>query len=91
MYEYTWYASKCYEDAMDLNSPAVTCYSGHNYPGEPRSFRWQGEEYEVENILKSWLEPGARCFLVASRGNKSFQLCYNEQQRHWSIVEVVER
>ena len=76
---------------MDLNDLTVKCYSGHTYAEEPCSFRWQGAAYEVEMIEKSWLEPGKRCFRVKTGGNKLFQLCYNEQYRQWSIVEVVRR
>jgi len=76
---------------MDLNDLTVKCYSGYTYAEEPRSFRWQGVAYEVEEIEKSWLEPGKRFFRVKTGGNKLFQLCYNEQHRQWSIVEVVRR
>ena len=65
----------------------VKCYSGHTYAERPLSFIWQGIEYEVEEIEKAWQEPGERWFLVKTRDNKSFQLCYNEAQDEWSITE----
>ncbi|MFC2067130.1 hypothetical protein ACFLUO_08830 [Chloroflexota bacterium] len=76
---------------MDLNNLEVKCYSGHTYAEEPRSFRWQGAEYEVEEIEKAWLELGERCFRVRTRGSKLFQLCYNETDKRWSLIEVVRR
>lgn len=66
----------------------VSCYSGHTYAEEPRSFLWEGVEYEVKEIEKSWQEPGARHFLVRTRDNKLFQLCYNEAEDRWTIIEL---
>ncbi len=74
-----------------MNNLEVTCYSGHTYAEEPRSFRWQGEEYQVEEIEKAWQEPGERHFQVRTGGNKLFQLCYNEAKQRWQITEVVRR
>ena len=36
----------------------VNCYSGQTYAERPRSFLWQGVEYEVREIEKAWLERG---------------------------------
>jgi len=49
----------------------------------------EGIEYEVEEIEKSWQEPGERHFQVRTKDNKKFQLCYNERQKQWSGVEIV--
>ena len=73
---------------MGLNNLKVNCYSGHTYAERPRSFQWQGVEYEIEGIEKAWLEPGKRYFQVRSRGNKLFQLCYNERKQKWSLIEL---
>ena len=32
---------------MELNNLKVSCYSGQTYAERPKSFRWQGMEYEV--------------------------------------------
>ncbi len=74
-----------------MNNPTVKCYSGHTYAQEPRSFRWEGAEYEVVGIEKAWQEPGERHFLVKTGDNKFFQLCYNEAKERWSVIEVVRR
>ena len=73
-----------------MNNLKVNCYAGHTYAERPRSFLWEGKEYEVEEIEKSWQEPEKRCFQVRTRGNKLFQLCYNEGENQWSLVELVE-
>lgn len=70
------------------NNLEVKCYSGHTYAEEPRSFLWEGKEYEVEEIEKAWVEPGERYFQVRTRGNKLFKLCYNETEDQWSLIEL---
>ena len=67
----------------------VNCYSGHTYAEQPRSFLWEGIEREVEKIEKAWLEPGERHFQIRTKDNKLFQLCYNETEDQWSLIEVV--
>ena len=67
----------------------VNCYSGHTYAERPRSFFWQGTEYEVETIEKEWREPGEKYFQVRTGGNKLFRLCYNETDHQWSLTELV--
>ena len=74
---------------MGLNNLEVNCYSGHTYAEEPRSFLWEGIEYEVADIERAWREPGKRCFKVRTRDNKLFQLCYNETEKQWSLIEVL--
>ena len=71
-----------------MDNLKVNCYSGHTYAERPRSFEWQGEEYEVEQIEKAWQEPGERCFRVRTKDNKLFQLCYNERTKQWSLKEL---
>ncbi len=74
---------------MNRNNIKVKCYSGHTYAEEPRSFLWEGMEYEVEKIEKSWQEPGERHFQVRTKDNRLFQLCYNESQKQWTLIELV--
>jgi hypothetical protein len=69
-----------------LNNLIVKCYSGHIYAEEPRSFQWEGVDYDVEEIAGAWQEPGKRLFLVKTRDNKLFQLCYNEAEERWSLI-----
>ena len=76
---------------MGVNNLKVNCYSGHTYAEEPRSFEWEGAEYEVVEVEKVWVGPGVRHFQVRTRDNKLFQLCYNEKEDRWSLIEVVRR
>ena len=72
-----------------MNNLKVNCYSGHTYAERPKSFEWEGREYEVEEIEKAWQEPGERYFQVRTRDNKLFKLSYNEPQNQWSLIELV--
>jgi hypothetical protein len=74
-----------------LENIKVNCYSGHTYAERPKSFVWKGIEYDVEEIEKAWQEPGERYFLVHTRDNKMFKLCYNESQERWTLIELVRR
>ncbi len=74
---------------MRLDNLKVNCYSGHAYAERPRSFLWEGREYEVEEIERAWQEPGERYFQVRTRDNKLFRLCYNELEKQWSLIELV--
>ncbi|MFC1904284.1 hypothetical protein ACFLXT_00750 [Chloroflexota bacterium] len=67
----------------------VNCYSGHTYAERPKSFWWEGVEYEIEEIERAWQEPGERRFQVRTGDNKLFQLCYNKTKDQWSAIELV--
>ena len=71
-----------------MNNLKVTCYSGHTYAERPKSFLWQGIEYEVEEIEKAWQEPGERCFQVRSKDGKLFRLCFKEAEKQWELTEL---
>lgn len=67
----------------------VTCYSGHTYAERPKSFEWQGREYEVKEIEKAWQEPGKKLFKVITNKGEIFELCYNETEDYWPAIEVL--
>ena len=71
-----------------MDNLKVNCYSGHTYAERPESFIWQSIEYKVQQIEKEWREAGERCFRVRTRDNKLFQLCYNETEHNWSLIEL---
>lgn len=72
-----------------MNGLKVNCYSGHTYAQRPKSFTLEGTEYEVKEIEKEWLEPGERHFLVKTRDNKTFKLCYNEAKDQWPLTKII--
>ncbi len=72
-----------------MNNIEVNCYSGHTYAERPKSFVWEEVEYEVEEIERAWVEPEKRLFKVRTGDNKLFQLCYNEMEMQWSLIELL--
>jgi hypothetical protein len=71
------------------DSLKVRCYSGRTYAERPRSFTWEGADYEVTEIETEWRGVGTKNFRVRTGDNKLFQLCYNESQDRWSLTELV--
>ncbi len=75
---------------MESDKPVqVTCYSGRVYADRPASFVWQDEKYEVKEVEKEWQEPGEKHFVVKTKDDRLFELCYHEGQDEWSIIEIV--
>ena len=72
-----------------MDNLKVNCHSGHTYAERPESFLWQGIEYEVDEIERAWQAPGKKHFQVRTKDSKIFQLCYNETEDHWSLIELV--
>ena len=72
----------------------VTCYSGRRYADRPASFVWQGKHYEVNEVVKEWLEPRQKHFTVRARdkkgekGERRFDIYYDEEEDSWSLREV---
>lgn len=64
----------------------VRCFSGRTYAERPVSFRWQGIDYEIQEVEKAWLEPGQRHFQVRTTSNQRFHLWYDEAQAEWSLI-----
>lgn len=88
----SWHSSQGHRaslEGMGLDKLKVNCYSGHTYAERPKSFQWQGIEYEVREIERTWQEPEGKYFQVRTRENKLFQLCYNETEDYWSLTELV--
>ncbi|MFC1897243.1 hypothetical protein ACFLX8_01540 [Chloroflexota bacterium] len=56
---------------------------------EDRCLLWYSIEYEVEKREGTWQEPKERHFHVRTKGNKLFNLCYNETEKDWSLTELV--
>lgn len=71
-----------------MDNLKVNCYSGYTYAERPESFIWQDIEYKVQQIEKEWREPGEKCFRVRTGDKKLFQLCYNETEHNWSLIEL---
>lgn len=67
----------------------VKCYSGYSYPQQPKSFCWQDTEHEVSYVEKEWQEPGKKFFKVRTEDERLFELCYNQINDEWSVIELI--
>jgi hypothetical protein len=78
-----------------MQSPIrVECYSGHTYAQEPRAFEWEGQRYQVEQVVKRWRTPAGPCFRVEVAGISNLKslishfvdLTYLESTDQWTMT-----
>jgi hypothetical protein len=68
-------------------SPDVECYAGSVYPERPKAFQWEGQRYEVLEILQRRREPDGIGFLVRCEPDKRcFDLFYLLVEDQWRIT-----
>ena len=64
----------------------VQAYAGSAYPEKPRSLEWEGQQYEVQEIIHQIREPERLRFLVqCSPEDRLFELYYNLIDENWQI------
>lgn len=71
----------------------VVSYSGSREEEIPLRFLYQGQWWEVVEIVDRWLEgsrraggPVYRYYKVLSQSNRQFILRYNSRQQIWSVL-----
>ena len=57
---------------------------------QPLAFAWQGRRYEIASWGRTWVENGARCFLVMTPANEIFELQFLADGR-WILARALER
>jgi hypothetical protein len=64
----------------------VESYAGSSYPEHPRTFAWEGQQYQVEEIISRSREPeGLRFMVCCSPGDALFDLYYHIEDDDWQI------
>jgi hypothetical protein len=64
----------------------VECYAGASQPETPRRVIWQGEAYQVVDIINRQRQPNRLVFLVrCSPGVALFELTYFFESETWQI------
>jgi hypothetical protein len=67
-------------------TPDVECYAGSAYPERPKAFQWEGQRYEVLEILNQRREPDGIGFLVRCKPDeRRFDLFYSSVEDQWRI------
>ncbi|MDY6846927.1 MAG: hypothetical protein SVP52_07305 [Chloroflexota bacterium] len=66
----------------------VKSYAGSSYPEQPRALVWEGQQYQVQEIVSRSREPEGLRFLVrCSPGNALFDLYYPIEDGDWQIQQ----
>ncbi len=64
----------------------VESYAGSTYPEKPRALEWEGQRYQVQEIIQRSRHPDELAFLVrCSPGDRLFELLYNLIDDNWLI------
>lgn len=67
-------------------SGQVECRSEWTYAQQPRALEWGGRRLEVARVLRQWLAPDGRHFLVACANAALFELIYHEGDDTWRVA-----
>ncbi len=73
-------------DAEAAPRVTVRTYSGHTYAQRPESFTIGEREYSVQEVLKTWREPGKLFFRVTTEEGPTFTLEYDEAGDTWRLA-----
>jgi hypothetical protein len=68
-----------------MSAGVVECYSGQTYAERPLALYWEGERFEITEIISRWRSPGEIHFLVRVGDGRIFNLLYNETEDLWYI------
>lgn len=69
----------------------VRGYSGYKAQEKPRSFIFQGKEYIIDNIEKTWIEEDFSTrerkifFKVKAQDDQAFEISYNPTKDFWLL------
>ena len=66
----------------------VECRSDSEYAERPLALMWNGQRYEVVEILARWRTPGEKIFRVRTSDEKTFELIYREGPDEWKIKNI---
>ena len=63
----------------------VECLSDSEYAERPLALTWNGQRYEVAEILSRWRGPDEKGFRVKTIDGQIFELIYREVPDEWKI------
>lgn len=66
----------------------VECRSDSEYAERPLALTWNGQRYEVAEILARWRAPDEKGFRVRTSDGKIFELTYREVPDAWKIKPI---
>jgi hypothetical protein len=68
-----------------MSSEVVECYSGQTYAERPIALYWEGERFEITEIISRWRSPNEIYFRVSVGDERIFELVYNDAEDVWNI------
>lgn len=63
----------------------VECRSDTEFAERPLAMIWQGQRFEIAEILARWRGPGEKGFRVKTADGQAFELHYREAPDEWLI------
>ena len=66
----------------------VECRSDSEYAERPLALTWNGQRYEVAEILSRWRGPDEKGFRVETTDEQIFELIYREGPDEWKIKQL---
>ena len=66
----------------------VECRSDTEYAERPLSLTWDGNRYEIAEIVARWRGPAERGFRVKTANGLAFDLTYRELPDEWVVQPI---
>ena len=66
----------------------VECRSDSEYAERPLSVTWNGQHYEIAEIVARWRGPGEKGFRVKTTNGQAFDLTYREIPDEWIVQPI---
>jgi hypothetical protein len=63
----------------------VECLSDLEYADRPLALSWQGNRYEIAEIVSRWRGPGEKGFHVRTVDGHFFELTYRDVTDDWHV------
>jgi putative sterol carrier protein len=66
----------------------VECRSDSEYAERPLAITWNGDHYEIAEIVARWRGPSEKGFRVKTANGQAFDLTYREIPDEWIVQPI---
>ena len=66
----------------------VECRSDSTFAERPLSLVWDGNQYEIAEIVSRWRGPAEKGFRVKTTNGQAFDLTYRELPDEWVVQPI---
>jgi len=67
---------------------SVVCRSDSSFAERPLSLTWDGNQYEIAEIVSRWRGPTEKGFCVKTTNGQAFDLTYRELSDEWLVQPI---